>query len=43
MSSKFFASSDEPKTNTKVTTKNTPGSRTNVKKSTGIRKTGRGK
>ena len=43
MSSKFFTSRHEPKTNTKVTTKNAPGSRTNVKKNTGIRKTGRGK
>ena len=43
MSSKFFASRHEPKTNTKVTTKNAPGSRTNVKKNAGVRKTGRSK
>ena len=43
MSSKFFGSRHEPKTSTKDTTKNAPGSRSNVKKSTGIRKTGRGK
>jgi hypothetical protein len=42
MSSKFFSSRNEPKQNPKVTTKNAPGSRTNVKKNNGIRKTGRG-
>ena len=43
MSSNFFASRHQPKTNTKVTTKNAPGSRTNVKKNTGIKKSGRGR
>jgi hypothetical protein len=43
MSSKFFSNRHETKVDPKVTTKNAPGSRTNVKKNTGIRKTGRGK
>lgn len=43
MSSKYFGNRHDQKVDTKVNTKNAPGSRTNVKKSTGIRKTGRGK
>ena len=43
MSSKFFTNRSESKQTSKVNTKNAPGSRTNVKKNTGVRKTGRGK
>ena len=43
MSSKFFANRHQKDSPTKVNQKNAPGSRQNVKRSTGIRKTGRGK
>lgn len=43
MSSKFFTNRHESKQTLKVNTKNASGSRTNVKRSTGVRKTGRGK
>jgi hypothetical protein len=43
MSSKFFTNKHDPKVDPKATTKNGSGNRTNVKKITGIRKTGRGK
>jgi len=43
MSSKFFTNRNESKQTSKVNTKNASSSRTNVKKTTGVRKTGRGK
>jgi len=42
MSSKFFSSRNEPKGNPKVTTKNAPSTRTNVKKQLQPKKSGRG-
>lgn len=43
MSSKFFNSRHEPKQNSKVTTKNAPSTRTNVKRQNQPKKAGRGK
>jgi hypothetical protein len=42
MSSKFFSSRNEPKVNPKVSTKNAPSTRTNHKKQTQVKKSGRG-
>ena len=43
MSSKFFANRHQKDNNEKVNQKNAPGSRQNFKRSTSVRKTGRGK
>ena len=43
MSSKFFTSRYQRDNNEKVNKKNAPGNRQNIKRSTGIRKTGRGR
>lgn len=43
MSSKFFSSRHQKDNKEKVNHKNAPGNRQNFKRSTGIRKTGRGK
>ena len=42
MSSKFFSSRNDSKQNTKVTTKNATGGRTNIKRNNAIKKSGRG-
>ena len=43
MSSKFFTSRHQKDNPNKVNQKNAPGNRQNVKRSAGVRKTGRGK
>lgn len=43
MSSKFFTSRQDPKTTPKVDTKSAPSTRTNVKRQTQPKKSGRGK
>ena len=43
MSSKFFSSRNDNKRDDKFDTKNAPSSRTNVKRQTQVKKSGRGK
>ena len=43
MSSKFFASRNQKENKEKINIKNAPGNRQNIKRASGIRKTGRGK
>jgi hypothetical protein len=43
MSSKFFTSRNEPKNNPKVDTKSAPSTRTNIKRQSQPKKSGRGK
>ena len=43
MSSKFFSSRNDTKRDDKFDTKNAPSSRTNVKRQTQVKKSGRGK
>ena len=43
MSSKFFSSRQQKNNTNKINQKNAPGNRQNLKRASGIRKTGRGK